>query len=152
MPIPRPPSAIVRDFLRSTNIPQEFFAGVTGLSTGALSLFLNDKRSLPFAEEQKCLSAAKVIRLLIDRMAPIPINFHPRCVEVFKKILSDFEKRLLLVSVISLNVGTTASDDVAKTAVHLDKLMVGNISAGLEALAGKKSEEIQNVAEHTDAA
>jgi hypothetical protein len=144
MPIPRPPQAIVRDFLRSTNIPQEFFAGVTGLSTGALSLFLNDKRSLSFAEEQKVLDTVKTIQSLIERIKPIPINFHPRCVELFKKILPNFEKRLLLVSAINLDIGTTASDDVARTAVHLDKLMTGNISAGLEVLSGKKIEETQD--------
>jgi len=144
MPIPRPPQVVVRDFLRSTNIPQEFFAGVTGLSTGALSLFLNDKRSLSFAEEQKVLGTVKTIQSLIERIKPIPINFHPRCVELFKKILPNFEKRLLLVSAINLDIGSTASDEVATAATKLDKLMVGNFSAGLEILTGKGNEDKRN--------
>jgi hypothetical protein len=135
MATPYSPALRVGQFLKATNIPQEFLSGVTGISTGALSQFLNDKRPLSAMDERKCLDTVKVIQSLIDRTAPIPINFHPRCAGIFKKILEDYEKRLLLVSVVSLNLGTPASDEVAIAATRLDRamqLLVGNNVEGNE--------------------
>jgi hypothetical protein len=113
------PASVVGTFLKTHAIPQETFAGLIGLSTGAVSEFLNAKKNLPGDVAERWLSTIKVMKEFIERTAPLHLNWHPRCAESWKKILQDFERRQLLISVVSLKSDSTDSPEVIRAAQEL---------------------------------
>jgi hypothetical protein len=116
------PASTVGQFLKQHQIPQETFAGIVGLSTGATSEFLTGKKELPSNLAERWLETIATMRSFIERIAPLPINWHPRLGSVLKNILRDFEKRQLLVSVVDLGPKTTVSDEIARAASYLADL------------------------------
>jgi len=120
------PASQVGKFLRDNFIPQETFAGIVGVSTGALSEYLNGKRDLSNGLGESWLHTTEVMKDFMERSRPIPINWHPRLVKEFKKILHDFEHRQLLVSVVDIGPQSTVSNEVAKAAQDLAALTFGD--------------------------
>lgn len=117
------PAAIIRRALDKHGIPQETWAGIVSASTGMVSEYLSGKRPLPNVLGEEWVRTIKVVEELIRRSNPLPLNFHPRCADRFKKILTDFDKRLLLVSVVDLSHGSKVTDEVAHAASVLADAM-----------------------------
>jgi len=115
------PVSTINKFLRERNIPQEFFAGVVGVSAGTMSEYLSGKRTNQ--KEAEWLNTIKVIDELMERVKPLHLNLHPRLAKEFRTILRDFENRQLLVSVVDLGPTSSVSDDVARKASDLEQAM-----------------------------
>lgn len=122
MPTAYSPASVVGQFLKQHQIPQETFAGIVGLSTGATSEYLTGKKELPSNVAERWLETIATMKDFIERVAPLPINWHPRLGTVLKKILNDFEKRQLLISVVDLGPKSTISDEIARAASYLADL------------------------------
>ena len=112
------PARRLLEALNRLQIPQAFFAIVVGTSTATLSKYLNGLWTSGEADI-KWLQQIKLIEELIRVSLPLHLNFHPRHGESFKKILRDFEKRQLLISVVDLGPQRQVSEDIRKAAEFL---------------------------------
>jgi predicted transcriptional regulator len=122
------PAAVISRRLEQRKISGNFFGPLVGVNPAILSQYLTGKKNLPAELAQAWLHTLDVIDELVERAKPLPLNHHPNLAPVFKKILEDFDKQLLLVSVVSLAPGTDASDEVAQAAVVLDKAITGGLA------------------------
>ncbi len=115
--------------LEKRKISGNFFGPLVDCNPATLSQYLTGKKPLPTELAQKWLHVLDLIDQLVERAAPLPLNAHPNQALIFKKILEDFDKKLLLVSVVDLGPRASTSNEVAKAATQLDRVI------GLESLA-----------------
>lgn len=117
------PAATVSRFLKLNNFPQETWGGIVGISTGLVSEYLSGKKPLPGDVAERWLAEVKNIKNFLERVSPVPVNWHPRLASEWKKILRDFENNKLLVSVVDCGPESQVSPQITQAAQDLASAM-----------------------------
>ncbi len=118
------PAAIIGSTLKEFGIPQETFVLIIGdCNTRVLSEFLSGKCEIPSHISQNWADKTKIIRKFVERLRGIPVDWSPKNAKLLRKMLTDFEKQLLLISVVPLTAESDTSSAVAQAAVTLSGLM-----------------------------